>query len=518
MRTNMNDIEYIFLVVVLLIIAVCMLAITVSAPVSNDEHMYITAGVLTQSHTLYKDFAYLQMPYLPLVYAGIYAVTGTEYYLLYARIFTFLTVFASAVVLFILGYKITGNFAFSLMGVLLYSFSGITIHSLGYASNAAPPVLFSLLAVYFFLRVRFGGGVRPMHVFLAGLFIAFACGVKLYYIVIMIPLIISTFIFPGSYSFWSKLRYSFVPLLAGFIAGILPVVYYYLIDPQLFTFYNIGFHQIKNELFTGNTYFSAGNTPAAYSILTYITWEEILPVILITVMAVFSLVLNFRSKSDLYHKYIVHKRNFIVCGVLTAALLPALQPWTLWQHYLAYPFPFIILFLYAVYTILDGRYKRIFVTVVVSASLYVIVYAVPGIVLPVQNITITDRWVPVQYHHAARAVTLEIPDDAKIAAFDPLLALEGGRQVYPEFSSGYFVYHLTDTLHAGGTERYGILSPSSFPEWLMREQPAAIIIPNQHKFNPIVDHGITTGSYSRFENNNNEYSIYLLLREGGDKY
>lgn len=42
---------------------------------NHNEHMYITAGVLvSQNKILYKDFAYLQTPYLPLLYGGLYKI------------------------------------------------------------------------------------------------------------------------------------------------------------------------------------------------------------------------------------------------------------------------------------------------------------------------------------------------------------------------------------------------------------------------------------------------------------
>ena len=47
-----------------------------------DENMYISAGELIQNNSLYKDFAFLQMPYLPIVYGAIFKLMGTSYHLL----------------------------------------------------------------------------------------------------------------------------------------------------------------------------------------------------------------------------------------------------------------------------------------------------------------------------------------------------------------------------------------------------------------------------------------------------
>lgn len=513
----MNDIEYTLLIVILFVIAVCMFSITVNTPVIAEEQMYVSAGVLAQSNTMYKDFAYPQMPYIPLMYAGIYTITGTEYYLLYARIFTFLTMFASVIVMYSIGYMITKNFAFSIAGVLLYSFSEITIHSLGHAWNAAPPVVFSLLGVYFFLKVRFGGGVRPLHVFLAGLFIAVASGMKLFYAAILIPFMISTFIFPPDYSFWRKLQNSFVPLLAGFVTGLLPVLYYYLINQESFLFHNIGFHFINYEWHGKNMFAFTGDTVPLYSAAGYIVshsgWLSILPVLVAFVVGVTVMIFNFKSKRDFYSEFISNKRYFTVCGVLIAAFLPVLQPWLLWQHYLAFPFPFIILFLYAVYVVLEDKMRRIFVAAVAVVVLFVVIYAVPAVSDSVQNVSSVKQWTPIQYHNEARSITNKIPRSEKIAAFEPLVALEGGRQLYPEFSSGYLMFHVADRFSDAEREICKTIPLSSFDGWIGDAQPAAIIIPNGYAFYSVPDAIAGAGYYRKIEDENDKFNIYLFVSE-----
>src|SRR6478672_3820521 len=77
------------ILILLAIIASCALAAHIlTAPFDHDEHMYVTAGVLWPSHRLYSDFLFLQMPYLPMVYAGVFNATGAERLLLTARAIT----------------------------------------------------------------------------------------------------------------------------------------------------------------------------------------------------------------------------------------------------------------------------------------------------------------------------------------------------------------------------------------------------------------------------------------------
>ena len=67
-----------------------------------DEHMYITASVfVAQGKELYKDFAYLQTPYLPFLYGSLYRILGIEsYYFFIGKLLSFLFLIISSVVLF----------------------------------------------------------------------------------------------------------------------------------------------------------------------------------------------------------------------------------------------------------------------------------------------------------------------------------------------------------------------------------------------------------------------------------
>ena len=59
-----------------------------------DENMYISASVfVAQDQELYKDFAFLQVPYLPLLYGNLYRILGIESYYLFIGSPLFISVF-----------------------------------------------------------------------------------------------------------------------------------------------------------------------------------------------------------------------------------------------------------------------------------------------------------------------------------------------------------------------------------------------------------------------------------------
>jgi hypothetical protein len=79
-------IKYAFVVAIFLVLALGVFSNIMNHPIDHNEHMYISAGVLIQEHALYKDFAYLQIPYSPILYWTFYKVTGTSHYLLSGRV------------------------------------------------------------------------------------------------------------------------------------------------------------------------------------------------------------------------------------------------------------------------------------------------------------------------------------------------------------------------------------------------------------------------------------------------
>lgn len=509
----MNDIEYILLIVLLFLIAVCMFSYTMNAPVIEEEQLYVSTGVSVVSHTIYTDVVYPHTPYLPLIYAGVYKITGTEYYLLYARLFTFLTILASIVVMYMLGYMITNNFFVSLLAVLMYSFSGVTLHALGYAWNVAPPVVFSLLGVYFFLKVSYGGGVRPLHVFLAGLFIAIAGGIKLYYFAIAVPLIISSLIFPLSYSIFNKIRYSFAPLLAGLIIGLLPALIYYLRDPQLFLINNLELHALQFEWHYENNLLAITGIAAVFSTVRYIAqtvgWQTLVAVGFAAAAGIGLLFLNYKSAGEVYSRYFTNKKPFVLCMILLVTVILAFKPSVFWQHPLAYPFPFLVLFIISIYPALTDRFKKYFVSVFGMAVLFVCIYGIPPTVQHIDEVTSSAGWTPVAYHREAKAITGVVPGTDRIVTVEPLVALEGGRTIYPEFSTGQFAFRVGENLSTGQMPGLRSVSTESLSRWLEIEQPQAVIIPEDSKYYVLFEASIPANGYHKTEDQNGGYSIYI---------
>jgi hypothetical protein len=171
-KPKSNPIHILLVILAFIVIGICLFFYVTHTPISQDESMYLTAGVLAQNLTLYKDFAYLQMPYLPLIYAFVFRLFGAEYPMLGAQLINYVFIMLSVFMVYILTDK--KNY-FALALVFFFSFNMIFLKSIDYMANSIAPIPFSLGAFYFFTR-----NFKPWRYFLSGVLLCISIGIKLY--------------------------------------------------------------------------------------------------------------------------------------------------------------------------------------------------------------------------------------------------------------------------------------------------------------------------------------------------
>ena len=70
------------------VLALAIVANSMTKPVGRDEQMYCAGAVcMAEGKMIYRDFSYAsQMPYHPLLCAALFRLSGTSYYLLVGRL------------------------------------------------------------------------------------------------------------------------------------------------------------------------------------------------------------------------------------------------------------------------------------------------------------------------------------------------------------------------------------------------------------------------------------------------
>jgi hypothetical protein len=185
-------------------------------------------------------------------------------------------------------------------------------------------------------------------------------------------------------------------------------------------------------------------------------------------------------------------------NLLLAALLPltffiiALIPPTMWRQYLAMPVPFLIIsFAYPLLYLrkfankseLNKHFKVASVFVAVCVLVAVISY--PVVLYRTVMVSVPENWVPMRLHRVSEDIAeklktqnskLKTQNSKLILTLAPLFALEGGCEIYPEFSAGSIVYRIADSLSPSDRAVTHTVGPETLGALLEKSPPSAVLL------------------------------------------
>lgn len=470
---------------VFIVLALGVFSNIMNNPIDHNEHMYISAGVLVKDNALYRDFAFLQMPYLPLVYGALYKVTGTEHYLLWGRFFSFLFMGLSTLLVYLISSRLTRSLFVSTFLVLFFVLNEVIIVCMQESSNYMMPIAFSLLGFYLFItsvreeRVNFPG------VFLSGLSLAIATGAKLYYAGAILPFVIMSLVYPispGPVFSGLKKRFEnvFFPLSLGIVAGLLPALYYFMKYPDFFVFNNYGYHKI-NTLWIEVSGVASGMSAAAkvlfgWRMLLDLPGNIVLFVALTFVF--FAAAGGWGLKKDTL-KGLLRMDVLLAALLVLFATLAYFMPSPLRVQYAALLIPFAIVLTACLYGFVSERNRQWVKVLFVCLFLVSVSSGRVGLFKYIDRLYDTDEWVGVKIHDSALNVRESIgggEGEGKVATLAPLFAVEAGLPIYRELATGPFLYRVGDLMQAGIRDYYGGTSPASLAGLLDEDPPGAILV------------------------------------------
>jgi len=212
--------------------------------VAPDEGFYLLASSLVmQGSMLYVDFFYPQMPLVPYFYGFWMEIFGHDWYS--ARAFSALLTALTGTLLFSLCYKKWG-ISYAVAGVVLFCTSNFVFPWYLTVQTYSLSTLFLFLA-YLALAwpaEKLNPESARGRYFLAGLGLGFAVGSRLFFAGVF-PLFVIHALF-RSFSFRERIN-SCLFLGLGSLVALLPVLYYLLIDADIFYFNNLGYHLLRSD-------------------------------------------------------------------------------------------------------------------------------------------------------------------------------------------------------------------------------------------------------------------------------
>lgn len=443
-------------------------------PVERDENMYCSAGVLmSQGKTIYKDFSYVsQMPCHPLLLSAIYKITGKTYYLLTARIVSCIADFLTVFFIILIYRKVFSAFHFSgfllgLSAATLFLFNPIVNYISGLAWNHN--IVICLVAASFWIYLsleRAGGKTIYIKTALIAALLSFSTCIRITTALVELLFFI-VIIFRKYESTKEKITSVMIFIFFSAIVFAWPI-WTILQAPEAFLINLFVIPALNSKLLLEmGLVFSKLQLTALI-----LTTAEFLFPILIAIYLYTCMLRRLSLKkidSAVYLAILLFLIFFIIAYI----------PPTIWHQYFAPPVPFLMISLafplYFFRQKTDAPHFKIASSMLAACVLIAIVQQA-ALLKPIANLTTPQEWEPVRLHNLSQKIAQTIDKKGPVLTVSPLYALEGGRQIYPQFSAGLFVYRIADNLTGEQRRLTNTVGPDSLKQLIIDTPPAAVIV------------------------------------------
>ncbi|HXF61980.1 MAG TPA: hypothetical protein VNK95_10195 [Caldilineaceae bacterium] len=465
---------------------------------AHNEQMYVAAGyLLAQGKRLYRDFAFVQMPYTPLVYAAVYSFSPGGY-LLKAKLVNLLWLAVASGLLVGRAARVTQDRLLALLLLVLFLADYYLLRAAIEASNYTLPIAASLLAYGWLLR-GVAEEAQPwtsaLAAFGAGAALGVATGAKLYYLPLVAAFGLVSLLYPRGRPVAGRWVWGALPLVAGLLVGLAPALVYAARDLDRFLFNNLGYHTLNTLWREQNGFTDMGwraKLEAARDLATNPNY-----LILLLWLALAGL-LRWNRRTEAGRAPLIPARPGVILagGAAVISLLAAFTPRPLFPQYFAMPVPFLLLWVAELAPGLPAPSRRLL-------RAFGVVIAVAGIlaVLPrhtgsLRRLAAGEPWAGTVAIRESQTLRRWLDErgpvrngTAWIATLSPVVALESGLPFYPELATGSFVYRIGDLLTPEERARYVATSPTALPALLDAHPPAAIFIGEEGELEqPLLDY------------------------------
>jgi hypothetical protein len=470
----------------------------------HDENIYCAAGALIASgKVMYKDFAYLQMPLLPVLYASIFTFFKTTNYLFVGRVFS---VTCSAITMFLVLLVFLHAFRQEriygiIMGTsaaVLYASNPVIQLAGGFAWNHSLPILCMALSCLIVASSDFSRPVKTRRFFLAGVFTGVAVFTRLSFIFGCLVIFLVLAFLPDPVSRGVRFKKLLLPFCAGTTVASAVVFYYFFKAPDSFIF-----DTIQYFLITGAQHWTSGWGAA-------ISLKEKLIVGVRTLKGhsyLLSLILFFFScfLAMSTYKYRFWKNvPFILSSLLAAAMFIAAFVITpVWDQYFAAPVPFILIAIaYAVSGSISAvnRESGRKMILCLIAGLFILSAAMSILYNKnaLENIKFAfskKDWTPTKVYIISRKIAEIMGPDKLVLTLAPVYVLEGGGKIYPQLSTGPFLYRYSRFLSDDQRRIAVSTGPRSLSTLLQKRPPDAVLTGFENIFleRPFIDYAERSG-------------------------
>jgi len=442
-----------------------------------DEHQFVAPPILLREdgRVPYADYPYFHMPTLVGVYAG--TITWSPYKLLAARMFYTLCGMGTIAMLFAMSWRMLGSLPsatrWRISGslTLIYFCSRLFTYSTGWAWNHDSSVVCALAATMLLQRgLRYG---RPGHALPAGFLIGSAIGIRLSFALAVVPFAAGV-LFIASPMTWRQ-RVAGVALGAlGVVLSLVPAIVLLLQNPDQFVFGNLGYVAL-------NTLFYAASEPASVR-----SFEGCLRIFrtFASDPGNAALAVSFVYAAG-WRMWKARAWRGPDAGdvLLPLSLLPFLMVGVMGPNPVQYQYPYMLLpfmTLVVVATVAaessDPAMIRYWMRALAAWAVITAATGLPRWYWPVVRLPAPERWVPVEVHRVGEWIRDNTSPGDRVLTIDPVVPMEAGVKVYPEFAVGRFVHHVGPYMTPDERHRYRMTWAEELDRVLAERPPDAIFV------------------------------------------
>lgn len=459
----------------------CIAGRILAFPIKRDEHMFLTVAQQFHNGDLYRDLGYNHLPNLAMLFSAIFDLTGTEHYLLTARLIVVVAWALALLLLWRIGVRLGISTLAIVTGMALLVGNVTLVGPPGAnATNSFLPIPFAFLAFFLMLGVldpARSGRQRFVEAFLAGLAVSIAIGFKANFIILAPCFFLVSLLAPKVQTLVERVKLQCLPLALGGLVGGLPSILYFIRDPEAMIAHTLRYFTVLHTAF-----WSDSPEPKVMSLAGKMLLAEEQWVGGTTLLAAVGIgLLALRPYRDggwsdviqnLLHWPVLLAASLVACGVLISFV-----PSPSFLQYFVPPMPFVILTFLALCP--EAKPSRhadfaILIPLLAIALLASSVRMVPGLAA----LAGPANWTGIASNQVMHDVLdgSGVAPDARIATMSPILAIEGGRRVYPEFVAGQFVYRVAPYMSDEERQYYRTTAPGELDAFLDANRPDAILV------------------------------------------
>jgi len=442
-------------------------------PLSHDEHQFVASGWLLGAQGLlpYRDFPFHHLPNLALVYAVLGRISPAV--LLNARLLSSAFGLGTAVLIFAYARRELHDLGFwpgwsvAVAAVASLVLSPLFQYTNGRAWNHALPTLLTVAAFCVHLAARRSD--RPAGWLASGVLLGIAAGTRASSLTVILPFALFALGVdrpPSDRPAGRSLGY----FLAGTLVGLAPAAVFAGLAPRHFVYGNL-IYPLQNAQYRQLLLHEDAMNLLAK--LAYFVDQVLLdPPHLLLAAAGLWLIWKVllrpgrtggRGSPEIW----------LSLGTAAALWVGALIPTPSWYQYFYAPLPFGLL---ALVSLLRRAAPRPQPMLAAAALFAVTLVALRAEMIGQLGLLARPAdWLPNRVHRLGVAVAEQV-GAGPVLALAPIVPLEGGLKIYPEFATGSLSWRVSPFMAPGPRQVYGVVSPEDLPAYLDAEPPAAVLV------------------------------------------